>query len=465
VSIFFRCPLCQTMLRMCLTCGRSKDRDTDFQNGENWMCAECNARQATGEQPYSQGNGAPLQQAPHLRHSANGVGEPKVAVLKAKTQEIVPQPEPNWKTPSLIHGTDVVATKDGNHKATVGHSKGRKKRRVGMLSVVTMKSIDNVKGEASLSLEIYLHYDCPVPFTPKPEGPHFERLHPEDMHDFTPVHFRVLETIEFADVGHTVLQNNKTGTVFEILRYNFTVREILELRSFPFDRQIFKVKLSSWKCDFEPWFAPAHDSIQQVRDDPVLKANDAVAIFEGTEWTLDWVRCTHEQGAGAERITLLTFGMSRTPTFYLWNLGMIIFVVVELATFTAAIDYTTFADRANLTFTLLLTYIAFQFVASTFVPPTNYLTYLDKYVHMGLFMLSALIVESFLIAKVHMANTDLAHHLDTMFFVAFNVIWLGMHAVIVVGTTREWFRPPWSCALEEDESERQCVGSSQAIPE
>jgi len=36
-----------------------------------------------------------------------------------------------------------------------------------------------------------------------------------------------------------------------------------------------------------------------------------------------------------------------------------------------------------------------------------------------------------------------------------------MHAVIVVGTTREWFRPPWSCALEEDESERQCVGSSR----
>lgn len=29
--------------------------------------------------------------------------------------------------PSLTHGTDVVATKDGNHKATVGHSKVRNK--------------------------------------------------------------------------------------------------------------------------------------------------------------------------------------------------------------------------------------------------------------------------------------------------------------------------------------------------
>jgi len=420
VSIFFR-----PMLRMCLVCERSKDRAADFRNGDEWTCAEC---LAAGHRPVK---GAHPQQAPLPKNSAIGAvaGDPTGPVVKPK---------------------DPTAD--------------RKKRRVGMLPVVTMMSLDNVTGEASLSLEIYLHYDCPVPFTPKPSGPHLERLHPDEMHDFPPAHFRILETLECTDVGHAVLQSNRTGTVFEILRYNLKVREILELRAFPFDRQAFKVRISSRKCDFEPWFAPSHDSIQQVRDNPVLQANGAVAIFEGTEWTLDWVRCTHEQGAGAERITLLRFGMSRSPTFYLWNLGMIIFMVVELATLSAAIDYTTFADRANLTFTLLLTYIAFQFVASTFVPRTNYLTYLDKYVHMGLFMLSALIVESFLIAKVHLANTDLAHNLDTLFFAAFNIIWLGLHAVIVVGTTREWFRPPWSCALNEDESERQCVGSSQIIP-
>jgi len=433
------------MKRVCSVCRQSKLRDTEFAGEDGWTCKQCagsldsDSAGPTPTQPTGQDTCAMPTISPAASRKAsdgtrNSPGAANEGVLK------VTEDKPK------------------------GPSTGRKRRRVGILPVVTMKTVDNVTGEVALSLEVFLHYDSPIPFTPETGGPAFQRLDPSEMADFSPVRYRIVDTLECEDVSHTVLRNNKTGTVFEIRRFHLKIREILELQAFPFDRQVFKVKLSTWMCDFEPWFAPPEDSIQRVRDDPTLKANDAVVNYEGTEWSLDWVDCRHEQGSGVERTCLVTLGMSRSATFYLWNFALIIFLVVELATLTAAIDYTTFADRANLTYTLLLTYVTFQFVASTFVPRINYLTYLDRYVTMGMFMLVALILESFLITKVNASSSDLAHHLDTLFFTAFNVIWLGLHATVVLGSTRGWFRTPWSQVRTEDESTCQSVGTSRGIP-
>ena len=73
------------------------------------------------------------------------------------------------------------------------------------------------------------------------------------------------------------------------------------------------------------------------------------------------------------------------------NFVLVIFIVVAISTFTIAVEHNNFEGRSDLTFTLVLTLVAFKFTISSMVPRIDYQTYFDMYVLFSFMMLGILI--------------------------------------------------------------------------
>jgi hypothetical protein len=59
--------------------------------------------------------------------------------------------------------------------------------------------------------------------------------------------------------------------------------------------------------------------------------------------------------------------LTRVPTYYLWNIVVVMFVLVLSAFSVVGVPYEDYADRMSITMTLLLTVVAFKFVIATYV--------------------------------------------------------------------------------------------------
>ena len=60
---------------------------------------------------------------------------------------------------------------------------------------------------------------------------------------------------------------------------------------------------------------------------------------------------------------------------------------------TCGVPLVELADRQGISLTLMLTAVAFKFVMSSYVPPTSYLTYMDKYMLLAFVYLTLTVVE------------------------------------------------------------------------
>ena len=72
--------------------------------------------------------------------------------------------------------------------------------------------------------------------------------------------------------------------------------------------------------------------------------------------------------------------LTRVPMYYLCNIVLVVFVLVLVSFCVVGVPFEDLADRMSITMTLMLTVVAFKFVIAGMVPPTPYLTFMDKYV-------------------------------------------------------------------------------------
>ena len=78
--------------------------------------------------------------------------------------------------------------------------------------------------------------------------------------------------------------------------------------------------------------------------------------------------------------------LEREAEYYFWNIAMVYFIIIFLKVVLVAFPYT--EGRFDFAMTLALTTVAFMFVTTTMVPKTSYLTFLDKYMLVGLLLLA-----------------------------------------------------------------------------
>ena len=324
---------------------------------------------------------------------------------------------------------------------------------VGLRCKVELKKVDVVSEEVKLYVEIVSHFhdeSCLKPSSSKK----FEICNHDMMIRKPKLH--ILNTNKIETVEDIHLFSPRSGTVFDINSYRVTIQEVLELERFPFDRQVIKFQIQTFGSFIQDWSVEKIDSPYRIVNDKNWANTNHIVLYDDCEWKLEWAESEFVEKE-RQRVFILSFGISRLPAFYIWNVALFHFVLVLLSTCTYAIDYNDFGARSQVTYTLLLTLVAFKFVVANFVPKISYLTYLDRYSLFSVFMLCLSIAENFVVAIV---GNQSAQAVDRWFFAAFAGTWLLLHVVLGALAAAGSFHATWDAAREEDRRDPQCASAA-----
>lgn len=248
-----------------------------------------------------------------------------------------------------------------------------------------------------------------------------------------------------------LLVSSRTGTVYLLRFLRLSVKDILDLRLFPFDRQIVKLQFFSYLSYLEPWFAPIDDAPIRILLHKAWKENQFVVNSDEDDWFIAFVDAKLVVD-GRRRLVSTRFGVERNSMYYLTNFFVTMFVVVQFGIFVVSIDCTDFGTRSSVTITLLLTLVAFKFVMGSYIPKISYQTLLDKYTIFGTLMLGVTIIENFFVSSLFnpQASPEIEYR-DQVFAVVWNAVWWLAHGYLVIGERFNWFRVSWEMVKEEDE--------------
>jgi hypothetical protein len=326
------------------------------------------------------------------------------------------------------------------------------RREIGVKVKAKMDYLDDIAEVIHMDLTICLHYNDDNALKYVTGVPGFVPCDPETSGVYSPViqilHTRSCEHIE----GFKLLISTMTGMVYLFRVYRLAIREVFELERFPFDRQVIKCTFQTYGVRYCPWSSPEDDMPFGIRADPIWKANDCLAEYDQSIWIIDWVsgEAISDENPSSYK---LSFGLSRTSTYYLTNFVLVSYFVVGSSLSCIAVDHDDFGSRASITFTLLLTIVALKFVMSSAIPRINYLTLFDMYNITGMLMVIAVIVENFIVSmSFDEGHSESSDRVDTVFASLFAFVWTLFHIVIVIGAYTGAFYLDWNQAIREDGS-------------
>lgn len=178
-----------------------------------------------------------------------------------------------------------------------------------------------------------------------------------------------------------VLRHYDEGEAYIVQKHRLkaTFSENLELVLFPFDIQDLTLIISTELSEAEVELEEDLEEMSSVQIDSFAKEQ---------EWTL------HECVSFTPKVTTKAYTNPKfkNPTvvagcfagrragFFIWNVMLIMTLISSLSLATFAVDRALPQNRLQLSFTLVLTGVAFKFVANQSIPKISYLTHLDRYI-------------------------------------------------------------------------------------
>jgi hypothetical protein len=181
----------------------------------------------------------------------------------------------------------------------------------------------------------------------------------------------IAKFLQFNDAGH--------ATVMERRRIKGTFMETLELWEFPFDVQDLSITLMS--------DLPATE-VELVEDPEEIHKIYKQSFIDEQEWYLykyiegEIRELAKDRADPTVKRSALTVQCraGRRPAYYIWNIFSVTFLIACLSFVTFAVDPVLVQNRLQLSYTLVLTAVAFKFVVNQSLPRISYLTYLDRYI-------------------------------------------------------------------------------------
>jgi len=297
------------------------------------------------------------------------------------------------------------------------------RKETGMRVSLTLLNIDDLKNEFDVDFELNLHYA--VEPDPNADGKITKIPVPEE---FKP-------EILFYNGEEKLTQeffflNKKEGVVFACYNWTVTFREHLELRRFPFDRQILSMAFFSTNCYFKDWsYSPIPE---ELLINPIFIATPL------ENWTLvDF--CQKPYGHDFEYYMYVS--VERRVQYYWWNIILILFLLVMISFTTVALSPSNIGDRQGFTLTLILTAVAYKYVIAQQLPKVNYLTTLDKYVVISFLIIGLGAVENFVLAFVAQNHASLARRIDIIYTSVLAGFWILMHIFFLCSS--KYLRQSW----------------------
>ncbi|XP_074642940.1 uncharacterized protein LOC141900104 [Tubulanus polymorphus] len=240
--------------------------------------------------------------------------------------------------------------------------------------------------------------------------------------------------------------------------------ETLELEDFPFDVQELTVQVSSQR--------PVEE-VELIPDRCEMSTVDIHSCLDQDEWTLyqhveTSNRIRREEQTDRKEILKscidFTCSVKRNPGYYVWNIIFIMFIVTTLK-FTAYSEVPlNFKARLVITFTLLLTCVAFKSTIKQSLPPISYLTYLDIYILISITLLAAQAIQMATMA-VFKYNPDLMIRIDLYCLYVLGAIHFFVQAVLIVFMATVHYRRTKEMNRKDDEymKQKQSLDSMTAM--
>ncbi|XP_071488348.1 cys-loop ligand-gated ion channel-like [Diadema antillarum] len=262
------------------------------------------------------------------------------------------------------------------------------------VNIITLGDIDTLREE----------FNCELALTIKWKEPSIRGLKADEIdwseHWDPRIYFFNAVSIDKYEVKHRVglksPYDDETDPIPDAqlsIRMKGTFKSVMRLTDFPFDYQNLTIKLmSDWP-----------KKVIEFSKDMTQKDSVRTDTFTGGQ---EWELMKHVDAAPVEEEKMssgavntyplynITVNVKRKPSYYMWNVALIMFLITPLAFTSFAVDREAPEDRLSVTLTLLLTAVAFKFVVSQSLPNTSYQTLLDYYVLWCMVFLCLVVVQN-----------------------------------------------------------------------
>ena len=225
--------------------------------------------------------------------------------------------------------------------------------------------------------------------------------------------------------------------------FNGTFSTSYDLRQFPYDSQKLEITVSSNRDTDQILFKPnphfpssAKGSKNFVISDMwdlTLDKNEKKIGFDLTSSKYGSRTLKHDKAGGKKRRPVIesSFTIKRKPGFYEVNILLLNFIIVILAFTVYGLSINDVSDRLGIVMTLMLTSVAFKTYVADQLPQNNYLTFLDKYLLIGIFLLTIMACECFLVNIF--VSDDQEFEVDKGFAIVLMSGWIFGNIVVFAG--------------------------------
>lgn len=195
------------------------------------------------------------------------------------------------------------------------------------------------------------------------------------------------------------------GTVEYEERFAVTLEANFDLRKFPFDTQKLTILVES--LAWSDQYLVFHE------EEDMIGFSDNFELPEWN-WNPDEDLATHVESVQeirddkpfSEFVVELT--VERDPNFYILKVLFPMVLIVGLSWSVFWMDEATLGERLGISFTGLLTVVAYQFIVGDALPRLSYITFMDAVINYSFAMMALTVVEN---VFVHILRGD--HHMKT----------------------------------------------------
>ncbi len=219
------------------------------------------------------------------------------------------------------------------------------------------------------------------------------------------------------------------GTVEYAERFSVTIEGRFDLRQFPFDTQTLQIEIESLAWSEE--FLIFHE------DEALIGFSDTFDLPEW-DWDTETGLSTHIESVQeirddvpfSEFVVDLT--VHRLPGFFIVKVLLPMMLIVALSWAVFWMDESSLGERLTISFTGLLTVVAYQFIIGDSLPRLSYLTFMDAMINYSFLMMALTVVENVLVNILRAdGNMMIALRIDQASRIIFPVIYAIGIAVLV----------------------------------
>jgi hypothetical protein len=240
--------------------------------------------------------------------------------------------------------------------------------------------------------------------------------------------FEIIDARGPRETLHITLTVDPDGFITLTERFRAFIVQPFDLYDFPLDAHEISFTV-----------APFYYNNEEVT---FLSANEERATFtwETNEWLIADVQVIIDDGTADAAIypgfasTTLQMIISRIPQFYITNvfLPLLLIVAISWAVFWMDFRSMHLADRLSVSFTSVLTVVAFDFVTADDLPQLPYQTLLDRAITFSYIVLSLSVLENVLSYLRHRRSEEDVTRIDQVSRWLFPVVYYAGLLLIVV---------------------------------